>query len=78
MFHRVETCFPIKHKKIRDRILEDMHLYLADNTHAWILQEDGSYVPCQIQEGAEPVDAQAILLERWSAHSTALNLTPSR
>lgn len=69
MFHRVETCFPIKHKKIRDRILEDMHLYLADNTHAWLLQEDGSYVPCQVQEGAELVDAQAILLERWSAHA---------
>ncbi len=71
MFHRVETCFPIKHKKIRDRIMEDMHLYLADNTHAWLLQEDGTYVPCQIPEGEEPVDAQAILLERWSAHIVA-------
>ncbi|MCE3251793.1 MAG: polyphosphate kinase 1 [Cellvibrio sp.] len=74
MFHRVETCFPIKHKKIRDRILEDLHLYLTDNTHAWILKEDGSYVPTQTQEGEEPIDAQAILLERWSAHSTLLNL----
>jgi polyphosphate kinase len=46
-----------------------MQLYLADNTHAWLLQEDGSYVPCQVQEGAELVDAQAILLERWSAHA---------
>jgi len=71
MFHRVETCFPIKHKKIRDRIMEDMHLYLADNTHAWLLQGDGTYVPCQIPEGEEPVDAQAILLERWSAHIVA-------
>lgn len=69
MFHRVETCFPIKHKKIRDRILEDLHLYLTDNTHAWLLQEDGSYIPTQVHEGEEPIDAQAILLERWSAHS---------
>lgn len=69
MFHRVETCFPIKHKKIRDRILEDLHLYLTDNTHAWLLQEDGSYIPSQVHEGEEPIDAQAILLERWSAHS---------
>ncbi len=68
MFHRVETCFPIKHKKIRDRIMEDLHLYLADNTHAWLLQDDGSYVPTQPAEDAEPIDAQAILLERWSAH----------
>jgi len=69
MFHRVETCFPIKHKKIRDRILEDLHLYLTDNTHAWILQEDGNYIAAQINEGEEAIDAQAILLERWSAHS---------
>lgn len=69
MFHRVETCFPIKHKKIRDRILEDLHLYLTDNTHAWLLQEDGSYIPTQIAEGEMIIDAQATLLERWSAHS---------
>jgi polyphosphate kinase len=68
MFHRVETCFPIKQKKIRDRILEDMLLYLDDNTHAWILQEDGSYTPTQPQDDEVAVDAQAILLERWSAH----------
>lgn len=68
MFHRVETCFPIKHKKIRDRILEDLDLYLRDNTHAWILQEDGSYLPTQPKQGEEAIDAQAILLERWSAH----------
>jgi len=68
MFHRVETCFPIKHKKIRDRILEDMQLYLNDNTHAWILQEDGTYSHTQPKDGEELVDAQAILLERWSAH----------
>lgn len=68
MFHRVETCFPIKHKKIRDRILEDLLLYLADNTHAWLLQDDGSYTPTQPKEGEDAIDAQAILLERWSAH----------
>lgn len=67
MFHRVETCFPIKHKKIRDRILEDLDLYLRDNTHAWILQEDGSYVPSQPKQGEEVIDAQSILLDRWSA-----------
>ncbi len=70
MFHRVETCFPIKHKKIRDRILEDMHLYLSDNTHAWILASDGIYQLSAPQEGEEAVDAQAILLERWSARIT--------
>lgn len=68
MHHRVETCFPIRHKKIRDRILEDLDLYLRDNTHAWILQGDGSYQPTSPKADEEVVDAQAILLERWSAH----------
>ena len=68
MFHRVETCFPIKHKKIRDRIFEEMELYLRDNTHAWLLQENGSYIPTHPKADEEAVDAQGILLERWSAH----------
>lgn len=67
MFHRVETCFPIKHKKIRDRILDDLHLYLADNTHAWILQDSGGYEILSPKDGEEVVDAQAILLDRWAA-----------
>ena len=66
MFHRVESCFPIRHKKIRDRIMEDMQLYLADNTHAWILQTDGSYLHTQPQEGEHLVDSQANLLEHWT------------
>lgn len=69
MFHRVETCFPIRHKKIRDRMLEDLDLYLRDNTHAWILQADGSYLLTAPEPGEEPVDAQGILLERWSTHN---------
>lgn len=67
MFHRVETCFPIRAKKIRDRIIEDLNVYLADNTHAWILLEDGSYLRLQPEDGEEAIDAQGILLERWSA-----------
>ncbi len=68
MFHRVETCFPIKHKKIKDRIIEDLNLYLADNTHAWILDAEGNYTLCAptIDEGIE-VDAQGILLDRWAS-----------
>jgi polyphosphate kinase len=68
MHHRVETCFPIRHKKIRDRILEDLDLYLRDNTHAWILQADGSYLLNNPKPDEEIVDSQGILLERWSAH----------
>lgn len=69
MFHRVETCFPIKAKKIREQIISDLKLYLADNTHAWILQSDGSYVHVQPQEGQKPIDAQAELLSQWVANA---------
>ncbi|QEI13771.1 polyphosphate kinase 1 [Cellvibrio japonicus] len=69
MFHRVETCFPIRHKKIRERIMEDLELYLRDNTHAWLLQPDGAYVLARPGTDEEPVDAQATLLERWAAHN---------
>ncbi|WP_157484929.1 polyphosphate kinase 1 [Gilvimarinus polysaccharolyticus] len=66
MFHRVETCFPVKTKKIRDQIVSDMKLYLADNTHAWILQSDGSYVHMQPEPGQQRVNAQDKLLEQWA------------
>ena len=44
LFRRVETCFPIEDKKLCERIMGELELYLSDNTQAWILQSDGSYV----------------------------------
>lgn len=66
MFHRVETCFPIKAKKIREQIISDMELYLADNTNAWVLQSDGHYELLQPADGEEPVSAQSSLLHQWA------------
>ncbi len=71
MFHRVETCFPIKSKKIRDRLIDDLKLYIADNTHAWLLSGDGSYELTHPTEENRPVDAQAILLDRWAVRATS-------
>jgi polyphosphate kinase len=43
-FSRVETCFPIEDRRLRQRIIDDGLLaYLADNVQAWTLQSDGSY-----------------------------------
>jgi polyphosphate kinase len=67
MFHRVETCFPIKHKRIRDRMIEDLNLYLSDNTHAWILNADGTYQLSKPTGDEIEIDAQGILLERWTS-----------
>ena len=65
MFHRVETCFPSKHKAIRDRIMDDLELYLSDNVNAWTLESDGNYSPPSQKPEILAIDAQAIVLERW-------------
>lgn len=62
LFKRVETCFPIESKKLRDRVIHDLQLYLADNTQAWLLQQDGSYI--RVERGQEEaISAQQTLLE---------------
>ena len=42
-FRRIEVCFPIERKQHRDRIVEDLETYLADNAQAWRLGSDGVY-----------------------------------
>ncbi|MGR8979121.1 MAG: polyphosphate kinase 1 [Gammaproteobacteria bacterium] len=62
MFRRVEICFPVENKKLQNRILRDLELYLNDNTHAWLLQSDGSYKRLQPAEEAQPIQAQTMIL----------------
>ncbi|HEY0721970.1 MAG TPA: RNA degradosome polyphosphate kinase, partial [Gammaproteobacteria bacterium] len=60
LHRRVESCFPIEHKALRERVLRELGYYLRDNTQAWELQSDGSYrrAPC----AGEPFNAQQTLL----------------
>jgi polyphosphate kinase len=62
LFQRVETCFPIENKKLREWVVHDLHTYLADNTQAWLLQSDGTYVRATPGD-AEPLTAQQVLLQ---------------
>jgi polyphosphate kinase len=65
-FRRVEVGFPILRESQRERILRDLQLYLADNTQAWLLRPDGSYV--RAEAGTDPpVSAQKQLLENYAA-----------
>jgi polyphosphate kinase len=64
MFRRVETCFPIASKKLAERIRADLELYLKDNSQAWILQSDGSYLRATPAENEPVIRAQAALLEQ--------------
>jgi polyphosphate kinase len=65
-FRRNETCFPIRQKPLKQRLMKDLKLFLADNCQAWILRGDGSYVRLH-PDGGDPVSAQEILLKSLSA-----------
>ena len=62
---RVETCFPIEDKKLRERMIRELGYYLDDNLQAWQLQADGDYV--RVTPGdKEPYSAQLLLLHQLS------------
>jgi polyphosphate kinase len=65
-FRRIETCFLIEDKRIRDRILKKgLHSYLSDNVKAWQLRSDGTYVRVKPGSGRAR-EAQQQLLEELS------------
>ena len=70
-FRRVETCFPVENRRIRERVVHDLEVYLADNTQAWLLRSDGRYERAQPAEGASPCTAQLQLLEEAATKQQA-------
>ena len=63
---RVECAFPIEGKKLQQRILGALELYLADNVGSAELQADGSYRPVARAPDEAVLDAQQQLLEKLS------------
>lgn len=66
MFHRVETCFPLRSKKLRERVIEDLQLYLQDNVNSWMLKPSGEYVKIQVEPPESLVNSQQLLLDKWT------------
>ncbi|MFZ2087840.1 MAG: polyphosphate kinase 1, partial [Desulfobaccales bacterium] len=64
LHRRVEVCFPIDSAKLRQRVVEDLELYLQDNTSAWELLPDGSYKKME-PDGGPQVSAQLKLMEKY-------------
>ncbi|RJS91872.1 polyphosphate kinase 1 [Salinisphaera sp. Q1T1-3] len=62
-FRRVETCFPVMAKPLYDRVERELALYLADNSNAWLLGEDGGYSPARPNEGEAELAVQRRLME---------------
>ncbi len=65
-FRRVETCFPIEDKKLKERVFsETIDCYLEDNAQAWELQSDGTYTVKKYKQTRKA--AQERLLDKLSA-----------
>jgi len=64
-FRRIEVAFPISDERYRRRLLNDLETYLVDNTQAWELNRDGSYLQCEPGQ-SPPRSAQMEFLGRIS------------
>jgi len=43
LFRRIEVAFPVESPDLRARVADDLVLYLADDTQAWLLDSGGRY-----------------------------------
>jgi polyphosphate kinase len=66
LLKRNESCFEIRQKAMKEQIMHDLELFLADNCQAWTLHGDGSYE--RLQPGEEQrVSAQETFLKSLAA-----------
>ena len=71
LHRRIETCFPVEDPGLKKLVIEQgLNIYVADNTAAWALRNDGSYE--RVTPGAaEPITAQRTLLDELCARGQA-------
>ncbi len=62
-FRRVEICFPVTSRPLYDRVVRELGLYLADNSGAWLLGEDGRYTQARPAADEPVVSVQKRLME---------------
>jgi len=59
---RVETAFPLREKRHREKVRRLLDLQLADTANGWELKTNGEFERRSPEEGGEPLDSQAVLL----------------
>ncbi len=65
-FRRIEVATPVTTPTLKKRVIhEGLTMALDDNTHAWLMQPDGSYIRATPAEGESEVDLQNDL---WILH----------
>ena len=66
MMRRIELAWPILDKALRQKIIDEcLVAYLYDNTDAWELQIDGSYLRITPDTDEIPLSAQVELMKRY-------------
>ncbi|MBF6057633.1 MULTISPECIES: polyphosphate kinase 1 [Thiomicrorhabdus] len=67
LLSRVETCFPVLDPACFQQVYtEGLAIYLQDNTGAWLLQPNGSYLHKETGD-QEPFNAQQSLIEKYQS-----------
>jgi polyphosphate kinase len=62
LFRRIEVAFPVESPELQSRVADDLKLYLADDTQAWVMNSAGTYARA---DAADHVCAQARLLNLY-------------
>lgn len=62
-FRRIEVAFPIERRQHRERIIQDLQVYLADSSETWMLHADGTYE--RLPRSDHKQCAQQLLLQRY-------------
>jgi polyphosphate kinase len=62
LFRRIEVAFPVEAPELQSRIADDLKLYLADDTQAWVLDSAGHYTRAK---DADHLCAQTRLLSLY-------------
>lgn len=69
VFRRVEVCFPIDDPAMRKRMIADLDLYIQDNSGAWELQADGSWIKITAEPGEDSICMQKDMLANLADQS---------
>jgi polyphosphate kinase len=67
--HRVEVLVPIESGRIRQELNAVLDSLFSDNTHAWELAADGTWIRLAPEKGARPHEHQAALRRRVTLRS---------
>ena len=59
---RVETAFPLRERRHREKVRRLLDLQLSDTANGWELKTEGKFERRLPGEGEEPLDSQSILL----------------